>query len=194
MNLDKGGSLSCPSNKRWTHVKDISLQCFWNEKLQIYTCMLHNEKNNAVKTPFKCRDCPLSVVSHLMTPLTKQYIWVRTRNCGCLVTWFCYQLIAKPGNKTAAVSWPDRYTKFKDASPAWPISPLEYCNYNIRYHRLKWRHMSCVRSHRLIYHPYIKGTEVDVKSTSIRGILISGRLVTWQHTAFPSHKLRPKPR
>ena len=37
-------------------------------------------------------------------------IWVRSRNCGCLVTWFCYQLIAKPGNKTAAVSWPDPYT------------------------------------------------------------------------------------
>ena len=36
-------------------------------------------------------------------------IWVRTRNCGCLVTWFCYRLIAKPGNKTAAVSWPDPY-------------------------------------------------------------------------------------
>ena len=34
-------------------------------------------------------------------------IWVRSRNCGCLVTWFCNQLIAKPGNKTAAVSWPD---------------------------------------------------------------------------------------
>ena len=33
--------------------------------------------------------------------------WVRSRNCGCLVTWFCYQLIAKPGNKTATVSWPD---------------------------------------------------------------------------------------
>ena len=28
---------------------------------------------------------------------------------GCLVTWFCYQLIAKPGNKTAAVSWPDPF-------------------------------------------------------------------------------------
>ena len=27
----------------------------------------------------------------------------------CLVTWFCYQLIAKPGNKTATVSWPDPY-------------------------------------------------------------------------------------
>ena len=33
--------------------------------------------------------------------------WVRSRNYGCLVTWFCYQLIAKPGNKTAAVSWPE---------------------------------------------------------------------------------------
>ena len=37
-------------------------------------------------------------------------IWVRSRNYGCLVTWFCYQLIAKPGNKTVAVSWPDPYT------------------------------------------------------------------------------------
>ena len=30
--------------------------------------------------------------------------------CGCLVTWFCYQLIAKPSNKTATVPWPDPYT------------------------------------------------------------------------------------
>ena len=37
------------------------------------------------------------------------YIWVRSRNCGCLVAWFCYRLIAKPGNKTAAVSWPGSY-------------------------------------------------------------------------------------
>ena len=36
-------------------------------------------------------------------------IWVRSWNCGCLVTWFCYQLIAKPGNKTAAVLWPNPY-------------------------------------------------------------------------------------
>ena len=40
-------------------------------------------------------------------------IWVRSRNCGCLVTWFCYQLIAKPGNKTAAVSWPDPYNTYE---------------------------------------------------------------------------------
>ena len=37
-------------------------------------------------------------------------IWVRSRNCGSLVTWFCYQLIAKPGHKTAAVLWPDPYS------------------------------------------------------------------------------------
>ena len=41
--------------------------------------------------------------------LTCLCIWVRSRNCGCLVTWFCYQLIAKPGNKTAVVSRPDPY-------------------------------------------------------------------------------------
>ena len=35
-------------------------------------------------------------------------IWVRSRRWGCLVTWFCYQMIAKPGNKTAALLWPDR--------------------------------------------------------------------------------------
>ena len=26
-----------------------------------------------------------------------------SRNCGCLVAWICYQLMAKPGNRTAAV-------------------------------------------------------------------------------------------
>ena len=37
------------------------------------------------------------------------FIWVKTRICGCLVTWFCYQMIAKPGNKTATPLWPDTY-------------------------------------------------------------------------------------
>ena len=35
------------------------------------------------------------------------FIWVKSRRCGCLVTWFCYHFIAKPGNKTATPSWPD---------------------------------------------------------------------------------------
>ena len=29
--------------------------------------------------------------------------------CGCLVTWFCYQMIAKPGNKRATSLWLDPY-------------------------------------------------------------------------------------
>ena len=44
-------------------------------------------------------------------------IWVRSRMCGCLVTWFCYQLIAKPGNRTAATSWP---------YPYWSLHLLKY--------------------------------------------------------------------
>ena len=36
-------------------------------------------------------------------------IWFRSHSCGHLSTWFCYQLIAKPGNKTAAATWPGPY-------------------------------------------------------------------------------------
>ena len=32
--------------------------------------------------------------------------------CGCLVTWFCYQPIAKPGNNTAAPPWPEPFDVF----------------------------------------------------------------------------------
>ena len=66
---------------------------------------------------------PWTITEHCISELTdlnnpccqsvKQCIWVRSRNCGCLVTWFCYQLIAKPGNKTAAVSWPDPSIDFQ---------------------------------------------------------------------------------
>ena len=42
--------------------------------------------------------------------LSKNTKWVRSPRYDCLVTWFCYQLIAKPGNKTAAPSWPDLYS------------------------------------------------------------------------------------
>ena len=59
-------------------------------------------------------------------------IWVRSRNCGCLVTWFCYQLIAKPGNKTATVLWPDPYASTKAEARSqftgvdWQIVGLHY--------------------------------------------------------------------
>ena len=53
----------------------------------------------------KC-DC----VAFVTYPQYEGNIWVRTPSCGCLATWFCYQLIAKPGNKTATILRPDPYT------------------------------------------------------------------------------------
>ena len=40
---------------------------------------------------------------------TLKMICVRSQNCDCPIAWFCYQLIAKPGDKTATVPWPDPY-------------------------------------------------------------------------------------
>ena len=34
-------------------------------------------------------------------------IWVGSWKCVCLVTWFCYQRIAKPGHKTTGPPWPN---------------------------------------------------------------------------------------
>ena len=54
--------------------------------------------------------------SYYFQPLTLQKCkWVGSRRCGCLVTWFCYQLIAKPGNKTATSPRPDPKTFFYQA-------------------------------------------------------------------------------
>ena len=39
-------------------------------------------------------------------------IWVMSRRWVCLVTWFCYQMVAKPGNKTGPPSWPDPCTQW----------------------------------------------------------------------------------
>ena len=52
--------------------------------------------------------CCLNIPSAMMTE-SAYCTWVRWRRCGCLVTWFCYHLIAKPGNKTATPSSPDPY-------------------------------------------------------------------------------------
>ena len=55
----------------------------------------------------KCVMCDISIVCW-------KCIWVRSQNWGCLVTWFYYQLIAKPGDKTASVPWPDSYMHVHD--------------------------------------------------------------------------------
>ena len=40
---------------------------------------------------------------------TRMFIWVRSCRCASLVNWFCYQMTAKPGNRTDPPSWPDLY-------------------------------------------------------------------------------------
>ena len=69
-------------------------------------------------------------------------IWVRSRNCGCLVTWFCYQLIAKPGNKTAAVPWSHLYDdgiKWKHFPRYWPlVREIHWSPVNFP-HKGQWR-------------------------------------------------------
>ena len=66
-------------------------------------------------------------------------IWVRSRNCSCLVTWFCYQLIAKPGNKTAAVSWPDPYIDFhRLLIMLYWIHFRKYKNISYHFSKFRW--------------------------------------------------------
>ena len=48
------------------------------------------------------------IVPHWIQFSWRRMIWGRWR-CGCLVSWFCYHLIAKPGNKAAAPLQPDPY-------------------------------------------------------------------------------------
>ena len=73
-------------------------------------------------------------------------IWVRSRNCGCLVTWFCYQLTAKPGKKIATVSWPDPYTTHTPFIPSESTLPfLSYSNFNILPSKFKVKVMGEVK-------------------------------------------------
>ena len=64
----------------------------------------------------------------------RHWIWVRSRNCGCLVTWFCYELIAKPGNKTVAVSWSNPYVlRMKRSVVAEKMLPCLIHGYKVRH-------------------------------------------------------------
>ena len=76
-----------------------------------HSCLHHPLKSLTIRFICDQKSCSISVFWH-------QLIWqclviaqqvYGSRRCSCLVIWFCYQLIAKPGNKTAELSWPDPY-------------------------------------------------------------------------------------
>ena len=56
------------------------------------------------------KTCVMFCCKWIGNSIEQIYKWVRSWNCDCPVTWFCYQLIAKPGNRTTTVPWPDPYT------------------------------------------------------------------------------------
>ena len=78
---------------------------------------LINEKSTLVEVMVWCSQAASHYLnqywprfmSRYVTSLDHKIIWVRSWNCGCLVTWFCYHLIAKLDNKTAKVPWLDPY-------------------------------------------------------------------------------------
>ena len=78
-----------------------------------------------------------SVITGINSVNTKSlfFRWVKSQRCGCLVTWFCYQLIAKPGNKTAAPLWfdPDLFNLYwvNIRSQCSADQPTQYIPWNM---------------------------------------------------------------
>ena len=82
----------------WAHIQNDPWPQQWSHIFQNWHTDVH------------CTNKFMRKISSIFPIYThKICIWVRSWRCGCLVTWFCYHLIAKPGNKTAASSWPDPY-------------------------------------------------------------------------------------
>ena len=93
-----------PPGARWNMLADAN--CRRYSQISYFRYGRHDKMSKNEKQEF-----PL-VLTITDTEKLRMNIWVRSRNCGCLVTWFSYQLIAKPGNKTATVPWPDPYVLF----------------------------------------------------------------------------------
>ena len=78
----------------------------YTESLSVAPLLVKMNKSFAIPVS-SCiaRDVHLCIMVYIL--------WIRSRNCGRPVTRPCYQLIAKPGNKTATVTRPDPYSDFK---------------------------------------------------------------------------------
>ena len=76
-------------------------------------------------------------------------IWVRSRKWGCLVTWFCYHMIAKLGNKTAAPLWLNPHKTMQDMlicqlCPWFPIERIlttYSCQFSTEERHEMWNHI-----------------------------------------------------
>ena len=110
------GVNSSPPGQNGCHFTDYIFKCiFMNEKFCIFiqssitfVCKFVPKGSNDNKSSLvyvmawhRIGSKPAPSLTNIcdMRHSGKMSIWVRSRNCGCLFTWFCYQLIAKPGNK-----------------------------------------------------------------------------------------------
>ena len=106
----------CVTRERWVKIY-LHFLLFLNTTIpRVVDISLMDDKDLFVGVCLRSTDLTLGRKEFLVTSqiiviviITIIIIWVRSRRCGCLVTWFCYRLIAKPGNKIAAPSWPDPY-------------------------------------------------------------------------------------
>ena len=115
-----------PEGEIWIKIQNFhSWKCIWKCCLQKCQPFFQGKwvKANAICTDTFVVESPVDIETSITTSTsmnnpeilnlvmmklfqeTWKCTWVRSWNCGCFVTWFCYQLIAKPGNKTAAVPW-----------------------------------------------------------------------------------------
>ena len=102
---------------------------------------LDEEPNRYYKTShWVC--CDSAAQNNIFNGLLTLVIWIRSRNRGCLVTWFCYQLIAKWGNKTATVPWPDPFVKTPVSKLIWNKIGICFRDFwNQLYWKLFWYSM-----------------------------------------------------
>ena len=108
-------STSCGTVKR-PSLRLVTVSWLPRQSWVMRSTAAHPEENMAVMLGWS-GEMRNSTVNLWENVTLEQYIWVRSRRCGCLVTLFCYQLIATPGNKTAAPSWPDPFHKL----------PIRFC-------------------------------------------------------------------
>ena len=101
----------------------ITCRCSW------YLPRAHKSSNTL---SFQHMHCPCDLIQ--VSYLNVDWIWVRSQKYVSLVAWFCYQLIAKPGNKTATPSWPDPYY-------LW-ISIMNFITQLFQATTLNWNHSS----------------------------------------------------
>ena len=108
------------------------------------------------------------------------FIWVRSPYSGCLVTWFCYQLIEKEGNRTAIDPWPHPYNMFSNTHKRYQVVHKwahDMCPFLVLVHSL---HFSIFLQNTHKRHP-IAHTKVKYAVSAYFTFVWVMRCLSWGH-------------